>query len=270
MSRPLFVAHLTAIDLPPPAFIEAAARAGFEGVGLRLLRVTESSPGYPLMDDAAMLADTKAAMAATGLRVADIEFVKIEPDTAPETLAPLLDVGAELGARHLITAPYDPDLSRMADRLSALSELAAARNIRLALEFFPWTVLPDLSAARAMAARCDDAIGILVDSLHFDRSGSSLAELKATPPELLPFAHICDAPVAPPYTEAQLLHAARAERLPPGDGEIDLPAIIEALPPDIPLAAEAPMSALSATAGHDETLRRVFEATRKIVDGAGR
>ncbi|WP_254679195.1 hypothetical protein [Celeribacter baekdonensis] len=33
MPRPLNAAHLTAIDLDPPHFIEAAAKAGFDGVG---------------------------------------------------------------------------------------------------------------------------------------------------------------------------------------------------------------------------------------------
>lgn len=45
MTRRPGVSHRTAIDLAPPAFVEAAARAGFDGVGLRLLRVTETSPG---------------------------------------------------------------------------------------------------------------------------------------------------------------------------------------------------------------------------------
>ena len=61
MSRLLSLAHLTAIDLPPPDLIRAAAEAGFDAVGLRLIRVNEVSPGYPLMDDPAAMRETRAA-----------------------------------------------------------------------------------------------------------------------------------------------------------------------------------------------------------------
>ena len=55
MTRSLSLAHLTAIDLPPPELVRVAARVGFDAVGLRLIRVTDTSPGYPLMDDPVMM-----------------------------------------------------------------------------------------------------------------------------------------------------------------------------------------------------------------------
>ena len=98
MTRSLSVAHLTAIDLTPPQLIEAAAETGFDAVGLRLLQVTPDSPGYPLMRDRAMMRATRAALRDTGLRVADIEFIKITPEFDLDALLPLLDAGAALGA----------------------------------------------------------------------------------------------------------------------------------------------------------------------------
>lgn len=265
MTRPLGVAHLTAVTLAPPAFIEAAARAGFDRVGLRLLRVTETSPGYPLMDDPALMRATRRALAATGLTVNDIEFVRITPGLDPADLRAFLDAGAELGARHVIAAPYDPDLARLADRLGALSRLAAERGLSVVLEFFPWTVVPDLSAA-LVVARAAGGVGVLADSLHFDRSGSSLALLRETQACLLPFAHLADAPVHAPYTEAELLHTARDERLPPGDGRIALQAFLDALPPGSPVVAEVPMTALARSRGEDAVLHRVAAACRRLLD----
>src|SRR5690606_17014823 len=96
--RLLSAAHLTAIDLPPPAFIEASARAGFDAVGLRLIQVTPTTPGYALDRDPALMRATTAALRATGLRVHDIEFVKITPGLDLDALSPFLDAGAELGA----------------------------------------------------------------------------------------------------------------------------------------------------------------------------
>lgn len=265
MTRPLSVAHLTAITLPPPAFIEAAACAGFDGVGLRLLRVTDTSPGYPLMSDAAMLRATRAALSATGLAVRDIEFVRITPETRPRDLCAFLDAGAELGARHVITAPYDPDLSRLAATLAELDALARARGLSCVLEFFPWTVVPDLASARRVVEAAGPGIGILPDALHFDRSGSQLEDLRALSPDRVFFAHLCDAPVQAHYTETELLHAARDERLAPGEGNIDLAAFLAALPPDLPLAVETPMTSLLEEAGPEAVLARAFRATQTLL-----
>ena len=57
------------------------------------------------MNDAPMQRVTKAALAETGLKVRDIEFVKITPDLDVPALESFLTAGAELGARHIITAP---------------------------------------------------------------------------------------------------------------------------------------------------------------------
>ena len=269
MKRPLSVAHLTAIDLPPPAFIEAAARAGFDGVGLRVLRVTDTSPGYPLQNDPAMLRATKQALQMTGLRVMDIEFLRITPETRAEDFDRALDAGAELGARHVITAPYDDDLSRLSDTLAQLALRATERGISPVLEFFPWTSVPDLTTAQSVVERAGDTVGILVDALHFNRSNSSLNDLAAIAPHRLPFAHLCDAQVQPQYSVDQLLNTARAERLPPGEGQIDLSAFIAALPVGTPLTAEVPMAELMQSLGADGVLSKVYAATKRLVDGGG-
>jgi sugar phosphate isomerase/epimerase len=260
MARFLSVAHLTAIDLPPPAFIEAAACASFDGVGLRLLKVTETSPGYPLYDDPAMLRETKAALAATGLTVSDIEFLKVTPETRVSDYDWLFDMGEELGAHHLITAPYDPDLSRLSDTLAALAELGRSRGVSVVLEFFPWTNVPNLEAALGVIETAD--VNLLVDSLHFNRSKSALDQLATISPDRLPFAHLCDARVQHAYTTEELLFNAREERLPPGEGQIDLPAFVAALPANLPLSLEVPMTRMKASDGAQMVLSHVARVTR--------
>jgi hypothetical protein len=144
------LAHLTVLSLAPPEVVEVAARTGYQTVGLRLFRVMETTPGYPLMDDKPMMRATKTAMAATGVGVLDIELVRITPDIEVASLEPFLAAGAELGARYVITSPYDSDLARLADRLAAISDLASRYGLRAVLEFFPWTVVPDLGSALRM------------------------------------------------------------------------------------------------------------------------
>lgn len=242
MTRKLTVAHLTAIDLPPPALIEAAAEAGLDGVGLRLLRVTPDSPGYPLTgrED---LAATRRALQATGLEVADVEFLRITPEFQLSDIAALLEVGAELGARHLITAPYDDDLSRLSDSLATVAEAAERHGMRAVLEFFPWTPVPDLATCWQVVQQAGPLPGILLDTLHFDRSGSSLDDIARIPADRFPFLHLADAPRQDSYTTEALLDTARRQRFVPGEGAIDLGAILAALPTGRPIGLEIPDAA---------------------------
>jgi sugar phosphate isomerase/epimerase len=260
------LAHLTVLSLPPPEAIRVAARAGYQSVGLRLLRVTEQSPGYPLMDDPPMLRETRAAIAETGVGVLDIEFVQLRPETDIAGLKPLLAAGSALGARYLIAAPYDPDLSRLADKFGALCDLAAPFGISVVLEFFPWTVVPGVAEANAIvtaAGRTNS--GILVDMLHFDRSASTLDQLDKVDPARLPFVHVCDAPGGANWTVEQLLHTARAERLPPGEGDIPIKQIMSHMPPGIPIGLEVAMTALTAEIGPEAVARRVFNAAAQLL-----
>ncbi len=262
------LAHLTVIGLSPPDVVRVASRAGYQTVGLRLIRVTETSPGYPLMHDAKMMRATKAAMNETGVGVLDIEFVRITPDIDVADLEPFLAAGAELGARYVITAPYDPDLTRLADRLGAIEDLAVRYGLHAVLEFFPWTIAPNLStAARIVDATGRPGIGVLVDTLHFDRSRSSLDELSRMPRSRLPFAHVADAQVQERYTVEELLHAGRAERLPPGEGGIDIREILKHMPDGIPLAIEVPMTAMSAAEGFEAVALRARRAASRLLGG---
>jgi sugar phosphate isomerase/epimerase len=260
------LAHLTVLSLAPPEMIDVAARCGYASVGLRLIAVTAESPGYPLMHDAAMMRETKAQLDATGLRVLDVEFVKLTPGIDVAALEPVVAAGAELGAQHIICAPYDPDLVRLADSLGKLADLAARYDMSAVMEFFSWTDISNLRQARAVVEASGRAnAGILVDTLHFARSDSTLAELAATPPHLLPFLHLCDAAAEMPTTLEGLLHTARAERLPPGDGGIDLAGIIAHFPKDIPVALEVPMDALTRTRGPEEVARRAIAGARRVM-----
>ena len=266
MSTVFSLAHLTVLDLPPTEAVRVAARTGYQYVGLRLIAVTDTTPGYPLMDDPAMMRDTKAALVDTGVRVLDIEFVKITPEIDVGNLERFVAAGAGLGAKYVITAPYDPDLTRLADRLGAISDLSARYGLRAVLEFFPWTVVPDLgTAVQVVEAAGRTQTGILVDTLHFNRSGGRFEQLDRIPTSRLPFVHVCDAPVKDAYTTEELLHAGRAERLPPGEGEIDIRSILRHMPPGIPVALEVPMTAMRAVEGAEAVALRVRQAAERLL-----
>jgi sugar phosphate isomerase/epimerase len=266
MDHVFSLAHLTAITLSPPELVGIAARTGYQKVGLRLIAVTPDTPGYPLMDDVPMLRETSLRMAATGVGVLDIELVRLNPDTNVAHLESFIATGAKLGARHVLAAPYDPDPNRLAETLARLADLAAQYELSVVLEFFPWTKIDRLSSARIIvdAAQRSNA-GILVDTLHFARSDSTLEQLARIPAALLPFVHLCDCAADKPATVEELLHNARAERLPPSEGEIDLVGILDAMPQGIPIALEVPMRRLTNEIGHEAVARRVRDGAARVM-----
>lgn len=263
------VAHLSALTLSPPALIEAAADAGYRYVGIRLTRVTPDEPHYPVATDPALLARTKAALAATGVDVLDVELARIGPHDDPRRYLRLLEVGAELGAKHVITQLPDSDRDRKTEHFVQLCDLAAPLGLTIDLEFPSWTETPDLTeATHVLRAANRPNAGMLIDLLHFARSQSSIEELSRLPREWFHFAHVCDAPARIPSTVEGLIHTARYERLFPGEGGIDVPGILAALPPDIPYALEIPRASLTAQVGEKECLRQAITATQRHLDTA--
>jgi len=262
------LAHLTALSLPPPRLVEIAARSGYRYVGLRLNRVTSEEVLYDLAHDRALMHETKARLAATGVEVLDVELARMDPDHDPQSYASLLEAGAQLGARHVITQLPDPDRERATERYAALCDLAKPLGLTLDLEFPSWTETPDLATAtQVLRAVNRTNAGMLIDTLHFDRSDCSLEELAALPRGWFNYVHVCDAPKEKPATKEGLIHAARCERLFPGEGGIDVRAILACLPEDIPYALEIPRDSLARVLGVEECARLALEAARNHLDG---
>jgi sugar phosphate isomerase/epimerase len=135
------------------------------------------------------------------------------------------------------------------------------------LEFMPWTDARDLKqAARIVGAAARPNGGVLIDAFHFDRSGSSLADLATLPPAWLPYAQLCDVPAKRPADIAGIIAEARAERRFPGEGDVDLKGLVQALPPGIPLSLEVPTHQLARTMPALDRARRALAATRQLRD----
>ena len=136
------------------------------------------------------------------------------------------------------------------------------------LEFFPWTPVRDLAAAVSVveAAGRPEA-GILVDTLHFDRSGSRLEQLDTVPASRLPMVHVRGRPGAGGLTRPRsCCTPTRSERLPPGEGGIDIRGIVRRMPPGIPVALEVPMPGTVAE-GAEAAALRVRQAAERVLAG---
>lgn len=268
-ARIFSLAHLTVLDLAPPEMIRVAAAAGYDAVGLRLRPATANERVYDLAADPALARETVAALGETGLRVLDVEIVRLVPDFAAAAFAPMLELAERLGARHVLVAGNDPDRGRAAESLAALAGLAATHGLTVDLEPMPWTDAPNVATAAAIVAASGAAnAGVLVDALHFDRSASTLADLAAVPAARFHYVQLCDGPAERPRDLEGLLHAARAERLPPGEGGIDLSAILRALPAGIPVSLEIPQRRKAALMPAVERIRHDLAAARAVVAAA--
>jgi sugar phosphate isomerase/epimerase len=214
--------------------------------------------------------ETKAHLAATGISVADLEVFAFRSDTVIASLEGVLDAGRELGARHTLVAGYDPDLERFSDRFAEYCALAERYGLTADLEFMPWTCVPDLvTASRIIEKMASPAAGVLVDALHFDRSRSLLEDLRKLPPRRLHYWQICDAPAERPATTEAMIHAAREERMFPGEGGIDLIGLAKAMPADITISIEVPTATLARTVDAETRARRALDGARAVIAAAG-
>jgi sugar phosphate isomerase/epimerase len=263
------LAHLTVLSLTPPQVVDVAARAGYRYVGLRLTRVTPAEPLYDLAHDRALMKQTKARLAATGVEVLDVELFRMDPALEPESFAPVLEAAAELGARHIIAQLPDPDRKRATERFARLCDLAKPLGIFVSLEFPHWTETGNLAtAAKAVRAVKRSNAGILVDMLHMGRSDSSLKDLAKMPREWFRFAHVCDAAREVPATMEGIIRTARDERQFPGEGGIDVRGILGCMPQDIPYALEIPRVALTRAVGPEEVALLALRVAQSHLDGA--
>ena len=269
MKHEFSLGHLTVLSLTPPQVVDAAARAGYEYASLRVTRVTPTEPLYDLGRDRALMKETKARMAATGIRIHDVELFRMDPALEPESFVAELDATAELGARRIIAQLPDPDRARAVDRFARLCDLAQPLGIFVSLEFPHWTETGNLAeAARVVRAVKRANAGILVDMLHMCRSRSSLEELAGLPREWFRFAHICDASREVPPTMEGIIRTARDERLFPGEGECAVLETLACLPEDIPYSLEIPKLTLTRAIGPEEVARLALIAAKSHIEGA--
>jgi 2-keto-myo-inositol isomerase len=140
-----------------------------------------------------------------------------------------MDVTLALGAGMLtlvVLGRPENDLAfeyhKLADKIRGAAEMAAARNLRLALEFIGGLpVNATLGSAIDLVRRVDHPnLGLCLDLCHYYTSASHLEELALLPKKKLFLVHVDDAPSRP-------MEALGSDhRTFPGEGRIDVPALL--------------------------------------------
>lgn len=265
---PLSLSHLSALDVAPRDLAAPAARAGFSAIGVRLAPAAPGLISYPLPVGSAVFRETKAQLEAAGVAVWDVELVPITPDLDPAGCAPLFESAAALGARRVTVSGDDPDPGRLTETFARLCALADVCGLRVDLEFMRWRAVGNFAQACAVVRGGGAANGgVLVDMLHVFRAGDSIPDIAAGA-ALISGAQLCDGPLAAPPA-GQIIEEARTRRLPPGEGEFPLVALMGALPAETPLAVEVPPPP-GGGASLDAHLSRLYAAARKVLAAAGR
>ena len=207
---------------------EAAAAAGFSGIGLHIDDLARNRANG--LDAAGM----RAVLDGTGLRLVEIEFLggwamDVDDGALAATAAGIESVADAFGGSHVSAGEFragalDPDAA--AARLRRLADRLARRGLRVAVEAFAWSALPDVGTAVDLIRRSGSAdAGLMVDVWHFFNGEAGLDALDDLPGAGVVAVQLNDGP----RVRSDFLQQARAARRLPGDGDLDVVGLVRAV-----------------------------------------
>jgi sugar phosphate isomerase/epimerase len=241
-SGELSLAYLTVDGASPLEHIEAAAAAGFSAAGVRILPPIHLSRAGCVVGNADLVRSVRKACQQSGIRLLDAEVASLTASISEKDISSIAATAGELGFRFLQTVIDDEDMSRAAANLAKLAAAATDAGTRVALEFMAFRPLQDLESALTLIDRSGaDNVGVVIDALHLARAAGSPEVVADVPAERIAMAQLCDAPLASPAF-AELAAEARNRRLHPGEGELWLNELLDALPDGLPISVEVPHS----------------------------
>jgi sugar phosphate isomerase/epimerase len=207
--------------------VRAAAAAGYEGIGLRAENYWDArAAGF---DEAAIC----EIAAQNGVPILEVEYITAwgtpeDRDAAQqEKEQAVFHMARAFGVRHLNTGLLEKlPLDVMIEAFAALCDRAGA-DLTVALEFMPYSGVPDLATAWRILDDADrDNSALIVDVWHWARAGMTPADLDPIPADRIIALQLCDVLEHP-------MQPARAEslghRLPPGHGYGDAVGLVRAL-----------------------------------------
>jgi sugar phosphate isomerase/epimerase len=207
--------------------VRAASAAGFPSMVL----FTGLVARYGVDATTRLLDDTGIAVPAT--EAAMTWFAG--PDAAVADASEHLDAAAALGARILqacaLTSALD-SFPRAVEGFATLCERAAGYGLVVAIEFVPFTAIPDLATAWAIVRESGARNGgVCLDFLHWQRQpgGPDFDLLATIPGEHIPYVQVCDAPPESADSRHSYFVQATTARELPGEGTVDIARLLDAL-----------------------------------------
>jgi len=259
--------HPTLIDLTPPELVRVAAAAGFDAVNFRITGLDAKTGALNVLGDEATIRETADALASTGIALLDTEVIRIEPDTRAADFRRLFEISARLGARYVVAVVMVGDEGTATQRFGELCVEAAPYGLRIVLEFMmrSSSVRTLDAALGVVTAAGGPRGGILVDALHFYRSGAVPADLAELDPDLFPYMQINDVEHFRMLFAAPNPESVVWKKVLPGTGDLRLTELLRALPAGIPISVEVPAPGLRGSDAERYAVR-ALEDTRALVD----
>ncbi len=208
---------------------------------------------------------------AHGVRVSYVDgLVTALPGTPPPRAGTATEedcyrIASAVGATAVNVVHIDGSPTPLEDLAAALGPLcgrAAARGLRIVVEFLPGTGIPDVATASELVRAVGAAnLGICLDSWHLARSGGAVEDVDPATVGAVQLSDRTRAQDREPYVPM-------SGRLLPGDGQLPLEALVARVlgpRPDLPAGIEVisdemratPASMAAATAG--AALRALLE-----------
>jgi sugar phosphate isomerase/epimerase len=231
--NPIVLAPTSLSSAAPVEFIDASAKAGYDGIGLRMF----ASPGvgYPVFHeiagDAKLRAEVKSAMKDSGLKLYDALSYYMQPEMDFDAMLPSLELAAELGAGYALCIGDDPDWGRQVQNFATFCDHAAQYGLVASLEA-PVSQRKVNTIEKAVALVTESGkqnAVICIDPFHYFRVGNKPEQLYGYDKRLFPYTQLDDGLDNEP---------APRGRTAPGEGLVPLDDILDALTPDLPLSLE--------------------------------
>ncbi|MBV8083458.1 MAG: hypothetical protein JO247_01450 [Chloroflexi bacterium] len=175
---------------PPLEYVEAAAAAGYDGVGLRL----HKSPSFPnwhdWLDDEPLKREVRRAIGGSGQEMNEILSYYITPEVDVASMAPSLEYGATLGASYAWVAGRDEDFNRQADSVGRFCDAAAQFGITALLGGPIGTFDPISNAFKTAEACGRPNVAVCVGVGLALRAPATVGELAGRRRDLVPLVHM--------------------------------------------------------------------------------
>ncbi len=263
-TAPYTLAHLT-LGAPPAESIAAARAAGFSALGIRIANRAPEDP-YPVrvIGEREAIRAIRRQASDAGVRIANVSAYQFFPETRWADVQPVIATAHELGAPFVVAYSFDPDEARFLAVFARYCEEAQAAGVRIALEFLPYSRVRNLPSALDIIDRSGASnAGVVIDALHLHRSGGSATDVARVDPARIAYVQLCDArlPVGS-MSEAELMAEARTARLPAGEGDLPLFALLDALPDGVEVEYEVAPAARAAWTPLDKARAARCDADR--------
>ena len=238
----LGLAPLTLFRPPPLDLVRYAGEAGYDAVGFQL--GLQDMPVSPLAGDAQFLKEAKALLKRWNLSVMEVSNIVFEPERTFDEGRVLIDFAKQIGASIVQATVWDDEQDRVVERLIALADYAKGLDLGITIEYMPYSQCQGFNEAYDLVRASERSnVHVLLDTLHFSRSGGVLADLDRKEASSYSFIQLCDARAKAPAPE-DLRYESVYDRLPLGEGDLELGAILERVPTDLPVSLEIPCQRL--------------------------